>query len=101
MAASSLRTYLITGAALGAVLALLIYVSSFVPAISDFWWWNNVILVLWPSFFLMMGYAGPIDISVLLALTVAVILNATLYSVIAALLYWVVTRVRGRQRLAR
>lgn len=74
-------------AIVGGSLPFLIYVTSKVPAASDFWWWHNLILYIWPSFPLMLGFAGPVDAQTILALILSAFLNAIIYAAAASLVY--------------
>ena len=65
----------------GGILPLVIFTTSFVPAISDFWWWHKLIIVLWPTFLLMMGFSGPVDSGTLTVLIVSALLNAVVYAI--------------------
>jgi hypothetical protein len=50
-------------------------------------WWYKIILFIWPSYFMMLAFAGSVDWKVLLALGLSALINGLLYFSIAVLIY--------------
>jgi hypothetical protein len=74
-------------AALGAVLPLVIYVTSLMPIVSDAWMRYSIILYVWPTFIMMMGFSGaPHDLHFWLALGISSLVNAAVYALVAYIL---------------
>jgi hypothetical protein len=50
-------------------------------------WWYKFILFIWPSYFMMLAFSGPVDWKVLQALGISALLNGLLYALIAVSIY--------------
>lgn len=55
-------------------------------------WWYKFILYIWPSYFMLLAFSGPVDWKVLQALGISALLNGFLYSVIAVSIYALLRR---------
>jgi hypothetical protein len=55
-------------------------------------WWYKFILFIWPSYFIMLAFSGPVDWKVLQALGISALLNGLLYSLIAVSIYALLNR---------
>jgi hypothetical protein len=69
----------------GGSLPIVIYATSFVPAISEIWWWHELIIYLWPTFVLIMGFSGQVDFLTWVAVLVSALANAFVYAVCAVI----------------
>jgi hypothetical protein len=58
-------------------------------------WWYKFILFIWPSYFIMLAFSGPVDWKVLQALGISALLNGLLYSLIAVSIYAFLNRRRA------
>src|SRR5882672_1563440 len=84
---SSMKRFVSYCSVFGAIFPVIIYATSFVPAISDIWWWHEMIIYIWPTSIFMMGFSGPVDIGTWVALGLSALLNAVIYAVCASGIY--------------
>lgn len=82
-----MRRFVSYAALIGGLLPLMIFAISHAGLITATWWHSNIIYV-WPTFYIMLGFAGPVDSATLLALGLSAFLNAVIYAAIACLIYY-------------
>ena len=83
----SIWRFTLIAALVGGGLPLVIFVTSLVPGVMDFWMWHEMIIYVWPTFLIMLGFAGPKDLQFWGALALSVGLNALIYSIGACAIY--------------
>jgi hypothetical protein len=72
----------IVAAIIGISIAVVIFVLNQQFSIVQAWWYKFILLI-WPSYFMMLAFSGPVDWKVLQALGISALLNGLLYSLIS------------------
>lgn len=76
----------VIAAIIGISIAVVIFVLNQQLSIVHAWWYKFIIYI-WPSYFMMLAFSGPVDWKVLQALRISSLLNGLLYSLIAVSIY--------------
>ena len=76
----------VNAAIIGVSIAIIIFVLNQQFSIVHAWWYKFIVFI-WPSYFMMLAFSGPVDWKVLQALGISALLNGLLYSLIAVSIY--------------
>jgi hypothetical protein len=90
----SLLSVGVVSAIIGVSIAVIVFLLNQQLSIVQAWWYK-FILFIWPSYFIMLAFSGPVDWKVLQALGISVLLNGLLYSLIAVSIYAFLNRRRA------
>jgi hypothetical protein len=89
-----MRRVVLTAIAIGAVLPLMIFAISEAQLITDTWWFNSIPFV-WPSYFMLLPFSGPADRVTIGILLLSTAVNAVVYGMLGAALYWLLNKLKG------
>ncbi|MBI3777901.1 MAG: hypothetical protein HY274_03140 [Gammaproteobacteria bacterium] len=81
----------VIAAIIGVSIAVVIFVLNQQLSIVHAWWYK-FILFIWPSYFIMLPFSGPVDWKVLQALGISALFNGLLYSLIVVSIYALLSR---------
>ena len=87
------RAILIAGV-LGVAIPLLLFSTmQWTPYLDDLS--EQTVLWMWPTYFFLLGFSGPVNSTVVLAVTIAAAVNGAIYALIALVVFLIARRIRG------
>jgi hypothetical protein len=86
---SVVRRFVLTAAAIGVVVPILIFAISEARLITDTWWFNSIPFV-WPTYLMMLPFSGSLDGITVGVLLLSAAANAAIYGAIGAVLFLVI-----------
>ena len=82
---SVVRRFVLTAAAIGVAVPILIFAISEARLITDTWWFNSIPFV-WPTYLMMLPFSGSLDGMTVGVLVLSAAANSLLYGAIGAVL---------------